>query len=139
MRPIPRRLWFSILLLLTGIAIYLFFRPQDLLNGFLDFRISTRGLPQVFHQVINSLPDALWYGALLVLQPPYRIWRKNRLSAILVIIAIMLPWIHEFMQAINIVPGVFSIDDIVAYLIVLLIYLTSCLHLQLKKQSFWCK
>lgn len=45
----------------------------------------------------------------------------------------MLPWIHEFMQAINIVPGVFSIDDIVAYLIVLLIYLTSCLHLQLKK------
>ena len=60
----------SIILLTLGIICYLLFRPYSIFNGFFSNIIPTLDLPNKLDWISGSLPDALWYSALLSLQTP---------------------------------------------------------------------
>lgn len=118
----------ALLLLLAGVAIYVCFRPKALMNGFW-----TDDSVQIHHTmpdwIIYSLPDALWYAALLALQP--HAWWKYfpSVTGILSIIAILIPFLHEGMQFLGIVPGTFCSTDILLYFITFITYITICISL----------
>lgn len=118
------RVFLSLVLLLIGFLIYYLFRPYALLRGL--FGISpTLQISQDFFQnlIVYTLPDSLWYSALLVLLPNFWWCSEYRTVRFLSIIYIVLPFIHEFGQCFNIFPGTFSIMDLIMYAVVLVIFI----------------
>lgn len=124
------------LLLLLGIAVYAHYRPEAVLYGFWieNPMHVNRMIPD---WVVYSLPDALWYAALLVLQP--KGWWKNfpSVEGFLTIMAILLPFLHEGMQFFGIMPGTFCSTDILVYFITLITYITIWIYQNV--QSGWHK
>lgn len=118
------RIFLSIIFILAGVLIYSFYR-QDVFflkpfSGILpsefchntDFNIICQFL-------LFNLPDALWCAALFLLQP-------NPLKEgwnVLIIISILLPFLHEILQGINLLPGTFDLLDLTLYVIIFIIFL----------------
>lgn len=118
------RVLLSSLTLIAGVTIYSAYRPTSLLNGALGIEsISNITWNDIPDWLIYSLPDALWYVALLLLQP---IPRKDRISIssrVLTLTAVALPFIHEGLQYLGVAPGSFCFIDLSFYLIILILYI----------------
>ncbi|MCM1042284.1 MAG: hypothetical protein NC396_07660 [Bacteroides sp.] len=106
-----------------GGMIYLLFRPESV--GFAGIfqhtepiRITASDTNLFAYFFLYCLPDALWYWALLHLQFVYN---KHNINKLLLIAAILLPFILEFMQFFGICRGTFDWCDVFTYLTVLII------------------
>lgn len=118
------RLILSAILLGSGTGIYALFRPYCLLWGqfaSLSIEFQSEWTPPAW--VIYSLPDALWYGAMLTLQPSGPFGKLTMMSRILIVISILLGPLHELLQAINVVSGTFCLTDLFLYSVTLTIFL----------------
>ena len=71
--------------------------------------------------IIYCLPDGLWYSSLIVFQDTFR--RCTLYSKIIFGISILLPFVWEFSQLCDRVPGTFDLMDILAYILALLLSL----------------
>lgn len=118
-------------MLLCGSLIYMLFRREII---FVEYFIPPSFIDSIYVDELNSdsfigyfaiynLPDALWYGALLIFQSTFH--TMSNLSKIIMIISILLPFVWEFMQLFEIAPGTFDLLDILAYFITLIIFLIS--------------
>lgn len=81
--------------------------------------------------IVYSLPDGLWYMALLLsmvsLGHAYQSSQtERRLSNAMLTIAILLPFLLEFLQKIHIVSGTFDYIDVITYCLTLLIFISLC-------------
>lgn len=117
----------SVLLLMCGGAIYLFFRPEVIFLQWLDGSIVDTLHIHVCHEnstlayiLIFCLPDALWYAALLVAQLPFI--REDRGNMIVFGVATVLPFALEILQYLQLMPGTFDWLDIASYIIVLITF-----------------
>lgn len=72
--------------------------------------------------LVYCLPDALWYMSLLLLQT-YFLVGKGLLNRLLIIIAIILPFLLEIFQYFEIISGTFDWYDILTYCLTLIFYL----------------
>ena len=112
---------FSIMLLLSGSAIYCLFRPDvvfllPLVDVLAPVAVISDGC--VLKSVAYNLPDALWFASLLNLQPNPFILRYRTFY-----VALVLPFIHEFGQFVGLFPGTFDTLDLITYLLVLSIFI----------------
>lgn len=117
-------------LLLLGTAIYLIWRPNVLFGGRFAFISDYVHIVQPEQSwILYSLPDALWYGSLLLSQPFLTKENVSTLSGMVIVLAMVIPFIHEVGQKIRLFPGVYCWEDMIAYSIILIIYLivTLCL------------
>ena len=116
--------WIASFILLTlGIICYLLFRPYSIFNGYFSNIIPTLDLPEKLDWISGSLPDALWYSALLLLQKPLFLGYKISFDSIITIIAILIPFVHEVSQLSEYIDGYFSYQDIFSYFVVLIIFI----------------
>ena len=112
----------SLLLLLAGSAIYVLFRHDIIFVEMLPFsvpRIETDSSCRLTQFAIYSLPDALWYAALLMFMSAFADGRC--LNRHILRFAIVLPFGLEAGQYLHIISGTFDIIDILSYLITLTI------------------
>lgn len=133
MNPPKSCLWricLAIILLILGVLSYAFWRPKGLLNGTFDFNGG-----EIPSEISGSLPDALWYGSLLILQPRLKFRTPFFKGQLLTLAAISLPFIHEFLQYSSLVPGTGCYYDLLSYSVILLIYLSRCLILTKSNKS----
>lgn len=72
--------------------------------------------------LVYCLPDALWYMSLLLLQT-FFLAEKGLLNRLLIIIAIILPFLLEIFQYFEIISGTFDWYDILTYCLTLIFYL----------------
>ena len=115
------------LLLLVGLGIYIFFRKPII---FFEVIGCKSMVPVVYLNVRNPLiyfllfcvPDALWYMSLLLLQTSF-LGGKRFLNRLLIIIAIVLPFLLEIFQHFEIISGTFDWYDILTYCLTLIFYL----------------
>lgn len=116
------------LCLTAGVLIYYIWRPEGILHGILWKSRTAEAIPSgwLWDLIIYSLPDGLWYAALLCIQPSADETRHRTFSAILRNVAIALPFIHEASQYAGLMPGTFCIKDIIIYSFILTIYLSIC-------------
>lgn len=132
------RIIFSLILLLAGTSIYILWRPEALLNNLFEPFSLPKGSIELPEWFLYSLPDALWYGALLTLMPsPFLLNADNetpKIIPVMTIISILLPFAHELLQRFHWVPGTFCHIDIISYSVILLIYLILCITKIRKKQ-----
>lgn len=122
------RIILSGIFLLTGFSIYMLWRPEGLVFGKLwdiDSIVSPCCVPPSW--VVYSLPDALWYAALLTAQPDWREIRRCKLNSVLTIVSVLLPYIHESGQLIGIFPGNYDNMDMVLYFVTTSIYFLLCI------------
>lgn len=119
----------SLSLLFVGMIIYLLFRQDaifinwlgdDVLNRF-RITVKNRNDNIFIHWFLFSVPDGLWYAALLIMQLPFI--KGNRLNLIIFGIAVLLPFVMEIMQYFDCIPGTFDRSDIFTYLLTLIIFL----------------
>ena len=66
-----------------------------------------------------NLPDALWCVALFLVQPNPLKFGWNAI----IILSVLLPFLHEIMQGLQILPGTFDPVDLIAYTIIFIIFL----------------
>lgn len=117
--------------LVIGAGIYAFFRMDIIFLNYFGDPFST--IKILLKDTILSnifrycLPDALWYGALLLIQN--KIASKHIISKILFYISVCLPFILEALQYYHVIPGTFDIIDIIIYLLTLILFL--CLQKKL--------
>ena len=116
----------SLLLLFLGAVIYIYMR-QDIifvLNLPFEFR------PQIPKEVcygslkyllIYCLPDALWYAALLFCQ--LALMTNLIVGKVILLIAIISPFVLELGQSVGLVNGTFDVLDIFSYLFVLTFFI----------------
>lgn len=119
----------AITCLIIGFVIYCVSRSHIL---FMDW-IGIQGTVPVLESAISKwvvycLPDALWYMALLLLmdilcQKYKDISGHQTVPIIMMSLAILLPFILEFAQKINLIAGTYDILDIFTYLITFLLIL----------------
>lgn len=117
------RLSVAFCLLLTGLTIYLLFRPYSLFSGALANFLPTFHLSQDWYWVSGSLPDGLWYAALLCLQKPLVFRKRVGTAEGITIVALLVPFMHEGLQKLGVVAGTFCMIDVMTYIIVLFIFL----------------
>jgi hypothetical protein len=84
--------------------------------------------------LLFCLPDMLWYTALLILQKQF--YNKGGANKILFCLAVLLPFIFEFLQYLNYISGTFDILDIITYSLTFLIILTIWNRKKIKK-FYW--
>lgn len=117
--------------LVIGTSIYAFFRVNIIfLNYFGDPFIPIKILLKdtfLYNIFRYNLPDALWYGALLLIQN--NIASKHVISKLLFYISVSLPFLLEILQYYRVIPGTFDILDIIIYLLTLILFL--CLRKKL--------
>ncbi len=119
----------SIILLLLGSGIYFIFRTPIRVFEMLRIRqyqdIVVLEISNPFNYfLVYCLPDALWYMSLLLLQT-YFLVRKGLLNRLLVIIAIILPFLLEVFQYFDIMYGTFDWYDMLTYCLTLILFLCS--------------
>lgn len=135
------RICISSLLLALGASIYLVFRQDVLFLQWMDAEVLEYVKVPVTHNEGNpfsylllfSLADALWYAALLVVQPA--LCDGWRMSKVLFCAAVALPFVFEFLQLVGVMAGTFDVVDIVIYLLTLIIFILCERRLFTK---FWC-
>lgn len=116
----------SFILLLLGTGIYFTFRTPIRVFEMLGITqcqiviLETKNLFNYF--LVYCLPDALWYMSLLLLQT-YFFTRKGLLNRLLIVIAIILPFLLEVFQYFDIMYGTFDWYDILTYCLTLIFYL----------------
>lgn len=128
-QPVVLRYLSGVISLLVGTSIYLIWRPSSLFNG-VDYMPWVRqALPSPPLWLINTMPDALWFAALLCFQTPL----KRNLRPVLTIIACCIGPLHEILQGVKIVPGTFCWQDLITYFTIIIIYFIICLNPLSKK------
>lgn len=123
------RFGLALAFLASGLSIYYVWRPECILDGILWQSRSAAHLPvgEIWEWFVFSLPDGLWYAALLCLQPTSN--KSGRRSVTLSVIkaaSVILPFIHESAQALEFVSGTFCPIDMTLYTLILIIYITIC-------------
>lgn len=114
----------SFLFLCSGVFVYVLFRPDVLfllpLEKIMEI-IPRLEIKQGFlaEAMVYNLPDALWYAAILVLQPNPWTTKWNWIIKL----TASLPFIHEFSQLFGVLPGTFDITDLLFYVVTLTIFL----------------
>lgn len=78
-------------------------------------------LPRLSDFVVYSLPDGLWYGALLLFQSVFL--DNTHISKSIYWFSIILPFIWEILQIRDHVPGTFDPMDLLVYFFVITIFL----------------
>ncbi len=125
-RHIFGRYFLGTLLILTGGALYVFVRPGDIFGGIPTLCPRVLSVkPLLPTWVLYTLPDALWYAALLCFQSPFEFGKRGGLHMVTVLSCLSGP-VHELFQLVRLVPGTFCPYDISAYFIILLIYILLC-------------
>jgi hypothetical protein len=128
-------IYIAIALLFLGFVIYITCRQDVVFGIFVCISPSNVGLLEHLHIPLHytgnilsyiflfCLPDALWYFSLLLLQKYFykscSLWSK-----LLLVTAVLLPFVHELFQYFALLPGTFDMFDIYSYLLTLLVFLT---------------
>lgn len=116
----------SIALLIIGAGVYFIFRtPIRIFEmlGITQYQIVVLETQNPFNYfLVYCLPDALWYMSLLLLQT-FFLAGKGLLNRLLIIIAIILPFLLEIFQYLEIISGTFDWYDILTYCLTLIFYL----------------
>lgn len=131
-RSVMTKLMLSGIMILAGTFIYISSRKSVLFFGWIPsavfealrpFEIRGTSLPEYF--VVYSLPDGLWYGALLSAQSAFL---KNTFwSRCIFGFSILLPFVWEALQLCDGIAGTFDLMDLFAYTLALSIFLI-CLN-----------
>lgn len=123
----------SVISVAIGTLIYCVWRTDIVFLDWIGVEgnvVSTYRHP-LLYWIVYCLPDGLWYMALLCLQKslynPSVVWSK-----IVLYCAILLPFILEFGQLLNWLPGTFDKWDMITYLLTLFIFVLLCK----RKKSF---
>lgn len=116
----------SIALLMIGTGIYFIFRTPirvfEML-GITQYQIVVLKTQNPFNYfLVYCFSDALWYMSLLLFQT-YFLIGKGFLNRLLIIIAIMLPFLLEIFQYFKIILGTFDWYDILTYCLTLILFL----------------
>lgn len=116
----------SIALLMIGTGIYFIFRTPirvfEML-GITQYQIVVLKTQNPFNYfLVYCFSDALWYMSLLLLQT-FFLAGKGLLNRLLIIIAIILPFLLEIFQYLEIISGTFDWYDILTYCLTLIFYL----------------
>ena len=116
----------SIALLIIGAGVYFIFRTPirvfEML-GITQYQIVVLQNQNPFNYfLVYCFSDALWYMSLLLLQT-YFLIGKGFLNRLLIIIAIMLPFLLEVFQYFDIMSGTFDWYDILTYCLTLILFL----------------
>lgn len=123
-----RRIALACVLLAIGSIIYLIFRQNVFFLSWID-----EDFLRVFHNdssfieknwlgefILYSLPDGLWYAALLIILIPLG-QINSQLNRSLIIIGILLPFILEILQFFRMLIGTFDTIDLITYVLTFLI------------------
>lgn len=123
----------SLLFLLLGACIYIFFRQDTYFVQQLPFEFDLQFHPTTYIEyfLVYCLPDGLWYASLLLMQTI--LLSNTLLSKIILIMAVLCPFILELGQFAGILYGTYDTFDILTYFTVLLI-LYLCYRKHLKSQ-----
>lgn len=116
----------SIALLMIGTGIYFIFRTPirvfEML-GITQYQIVVLKTQNPFNYfLVYCFSDALWYMSLLLLQTSF-LGGKRFLNRLLIIIAIVLPFLLEIFQYFKIILGTFDWYDILTYCLTLILFL----------------
>lgn len=131
-------------MVIAGGAIYVIFRSNIIFfdwipSAFIDTLNygAQKDLSLVEYFIIYSLPDALWYGALLLTESCFL--DSTTGSKCIFGVGVLLPFALELAQIQKDVPGTFDMFDILAYLLTLTIFIILnkplCVNLKFKKHS----
>ena len=116
----------SIALLIIGAGVYFIFRtPIRIFEmlGITQYQIVVLETQNSFNYfLVFCSSDALWYMSLLLLQT-YFLAGKGFLNRLLIVIAIILPFLLEMFQYFNIMCGTFDWYDILTYCLTLILFL----------------
>ena len=122
-------------MLFMGIAIYLLYRPQNLLV----FKIiDACGLSYVIDSlrlsfskfllppfVVNSLPAGLWTASYLMMMYITTKFNTRRIRLILALPLPIMAIVLEFMQLWGWCPGTFDIYDLICYIVPIFVFIKS--------------
>ena len=116
----------SIALLIIGAGVYFIFRTPirvfEML-GITQYQIVVLETQNSFNYfLVFCSSDALWYMSLLLLQT-FFLAGKGFVNRLLIIIAIILPFLLEMFQYFNIMCGTFDWYDILTYCLTLILFL----------------
>lgn len=116
----------SIALLIIGAGVYFIFRtPIRIFEmlGIIQYQIVVLETQNSFNYfLVYCFSDALWYMSLLLLQT-FFLAGKGFVNRLLIIIAILLPFLLEMFQYFNIMCGTFDWYDILTYCLTLILFL----------------
>lgn len=116
----------SIALLIIGAGVYFIFRtPIRIFEmlGITQYQIVVLETQNSFNYfLVYCSSDALWYMSLLLLQT-FFLAGKGFVNRLLIIIAILLPFLLEMFQYFNIMCGTFDWYDILTYCLTLILFL----------------
>lgn len=116
----------SIALLIIGAGVYFIFRtPIRIFEmlGITQYQIVVLETQNSFNYfLVFCSSDALWYMSLLLLQT-FFLAGKGFVNRLLIIIAIILPFLLEMFQYFNIMCGTFDWYDILTYCLTLILFL----------------
>jgi hypothetical protein len=116
----------SLLPLFVGTGIYFIFRTP--IKAFEILDIVRPKVIQIDQQnpllcfLIYSFPDALWYMSLLLTQI-FFIGLGGFINRFFIAIAFLLPFFLEFAQHFNVIHGTFDWYDILAYCLIIILFL----------------
>lgn len=111
-------------MIISGSLIYIGFRheilffeylPSSIIIDLKEFVNNLTSEPGYFS--VYCLPDCLWYGALLLYQRAF--YENSTNSRCIIWLSIILPFILEFLQIHDRVPGTFDPLDILGYFVIL--------------------
>ena len=119
----------GIFLLLAGSSIYLLFRQKVLFLSWISpdilalIHVST---PEpnsniLIYMLLYCFPDGLWYAALLILQSS--LVNQEKTGKIMLLLSMLLPFMLEFAQLFELIPGTFDCYDLITYLIILILFI----------------
>jgi hypothetical protein len=133
----------SFISLVLGGLIYVLYRQKSIIflsfianhteNRMTDIR-SNINLSQLADWIIYSLPDGLWLFSYMLFVDCLWQKSKSRLFWILILPIIAILW--EFGQKASICQGTFDINDLLSYLIVVIIFLLISKLKNMKKKTF---
>ena len=116
----------SIALLIIGAGVYFIFRtPIRIFEmlGITQYQIVVLETQNSFNYfLVFCSSDALWYMSLLLLQT-FFLAGKGFVNRLLIVIAIILPFLLEMFQYFNIMCGTFDWYDILTYCLTLILFL----------------
>ena len=117
----------AFIMLVLGSVIYLFFREQVIFTSWIgryvdipNYGYLINGDTVIGHILLYSLADALWYGALLLMN--LLLCSDTPYSRTITYLTMALPFIREFSQLLDILPGTVDWTDIFIYLLTLIIF-----------------
>lgn len=115
----------AILCLIIGAAIYALCRVDiiflEVINDPFRLMKYSPSTSKAYYFIVYCLPDMLWYMSLLLIQ--HQLLTNLRASKIVLYIAIILPFILEGLQYLQIIPGTFDWWDTLCYLLTLILFL----------------